>query len=115
MNKQELKQENEELLFELRELNRENKQLKQAIEDLELKKYSIKHACSSVEVAQKIYNWLTENLNQVGDVEEQRQLWNEFLGMISWKFIPRENGEMELDLNLVYENELKGKYKLVKL
>lgn len=58
MNKTELKQENEDLYFELKELNLRNNELNAEFDRLNLKKFALKCASGNLESAKEIYDWL---------------------------------------------------------
>lgn len=113
MNKQELKRENEELLFEIKNLNKENKQLKEQINDLNLKKFAIERPVVDLDQAKLVYEWLKfdPNVYPVDDKDEQKELWNEFFMEMRPRFVSIDNDEFELN----FENDVKGKYRLVKL
>lgn len=63
MNKTELKHENEDLYFELKELNLRNNELVAEFDQLILKKFALKCAGGNLQIAKEIYDWLNEKEN----------------------------------------------------
>lgn len=106
MTKKELKQQNKELLFRIENL----KSVNDSFINLELKRFSIENSEHDLEFAQEIYRWLKEE-NEVIDETEQKELWNEFFMEMRPRFVSVDNNEFELN----FENDVKNKFKLVKL